>query len=112
MGGNAVSDNYSQQQVVQAAEAFARGEVDYDDTTPVQLPPPPDVEPMVMRGVRLPVELDRRVRAAAERAGVPFSILIREWIELGLTELDADKTVSLSALRRAIAHATQSGRAA
>lgn len=32
--------------------------------------------------------------------------LVREWIELGLTEMEEDKTVALSALRRAIAHAT------
>ncbi|RZU72843.1 hypothetical protein EV384_1228 [Micromonospora kangleipakensis] len=38
-----------------------------------------------MRGVRLPVDLDQRVHAAADNAGVKASILIREWIELGLT---------------------------
>ena len=103
---------YSDQQVVRAAEAFARGEVEYDETAEVELPPAPEAEPMVMRGVRLPVELDRRVRAATEAAGMPFSALVREWIELGLTELENDKTVSLSALRRAIAHATQTARAA
>ncbi|MEN3308932.1 MAG: hypothetical protein V7603_5134 [Micromonosporaceae bacterium] len=108
MSGN----GYSEQQVAQAAEAFARGEVEYDETAVVALPPAPDTEPMVMRGIRLPVELDRRVRAAAEQAGVPFSTLIREWVELGLTELETDKAVSLSALRRAIAHATQASRAA
>lgn len=63
-------------------------------------------------GVRLPVGLDQRVRAAAERAGVPFSTLIREWIELGLTETETDRQVSLAALRRAVAHATQTGNAA
>ncbi|PSK67287.1 hypothetical protein B0E53_00729 [Micromonospora sp. MH33] len=41
----------------------------------------------------------------------PFT-LIREWIELGLTELENDRPVSLSALRRVIAHATQASRAA
>lgn len=105
-------DVHSEQQVVRAAEAFARGEVEYDETAAVELPPVPEVEPMVMRGVRLPVELDQRVRAAADNAGVKPSTLIREWIELGLTELEQDKTVSLSALRRAIAHATQTSRAA
>lgn len=102
----------SDKQVTRAAEAFARGEVEYDETAPVEAPPVPDHEPMVMRGVRLPVSLDQQVRAAAERAGVPFSALIREWIELGLTEMDDDRTIPLAVLRRAIAHATQSGRAA
>lgn len=98
----------------EAAEAFSRGELDLDYTQAgkVEAPPAAEAEPMVMRGVRLPVGLDQRVRAAAEQAGVPFSTLIREWIELGLTETETDQQVSLAALRRAIAHATQSGTAA
>jgi predicted DNA-binding protein len=107
-----MTDIYSERQVAEAAAAFARGEVSYDATGTVELPPAPDTEPMVSRGLRLPVSLDQRVRAAAERSGVPFSTLIREWIELGLTEMDDDRTVPLAVLRRAIAHATQSGRAA
>jgi predicted DNA-binding protein len=67
---------------------------------------------MVSRGIRLPVALGERVRAAAAKAGVPFSALIREWIELGLTEMDDDRSVPLAGLRRAIAHAAQSDRAA
>ena len=106
-----MSEGYSEKHVAQAAEAFARGDVEFDETAEVELPSAPEAEPMVMRGVRLPVELDRRVRAATEKAGVPFSTLVREWIELGLTEMDNDRAVSLSALRRAIAHATQSGQA-
>ncbi|WP_344751058.1 hypothetical protein [Micromonospora olivasterospora] len=58
-----------------------------------------------MRGVRLPVNLDQRVRDAADAAGVKASTLIREWIELGLTELENDRPVSLSAPRRPIAAA-------
>jgi predicted DNA-binding protein len=107
-----MTDNVSHEDLARAVEAFARGEVEYDETAPVDLPPVPDGEPMVLRGVRLPVQVDQRVRAAAERAGVPFSTLVREWIELGLTEMEEDRPVSLSALRRAIAHATQTGRAA
>lgn len=107
-----MTESYSDRQVSRAAEAFGRGEVEFDNGVAAQLPPVPESEPMVMRGVRLPVGLDQRVRAAAEKAGVPFSTLVREWIELGLTEMDDDRPVSLSALRRAIAHATQSGRAA
>ncbi|MFF5073576.1 hypothetical protein ACFY2R_20865 [Micromonospora olivasterospora] len=63
-----------------------------------------------MRGVRLPVNLDQRVRADADAAGVKASTLIREWIELGLTELENDRPVSLSAPRHAIA-AAQASRA-
>jgi predicted DNA-binding protein len=107
-----MSDNYTERQVTEAAAAFARGEVTYDETAPAVLPPAPESEPMVMRGVRLPVTLDQRVRAAAEKTGMPFSTLIREWIELGLTEMEDDRAIPLAALRRAIAHATQSSRAA
>jgi predicted DNA-binding protein len=112
MGGDVMTTDYNEQQVAAAAAAFARGEVDSDEPAEVELPPAAESEPMVMRGVRLPVQLDQRVRAAAERAGVPFSTLVREWIELGLTEMDNDQPVSLSALRRAIAHVTQTGQAA
>jgi predicted DNA-binding protein len=90
---------------VDAATALAAGRAEYIDD-PADLPPV-EAEPMVMRGVRLPVSLDQRVRAAAAEAGIPLSALIREWIELGLTEMEDDKTIPLSALRRAIAHATQ-----
>jgi predicted DNA-binding protein len=103
-----MTDQYSDQQVVAAAAAFRNGDVTYDEGALVQLPPVPEEEPMVTRGVRLPVGLDQRMRAAAQEAGVPFSQLIREWIEVGLTDLAADQTVSLAALRRAIAHAAQS----
>ena len=102
-------ERYDDQQVIAAAAAFTAGDVTYDEHTPVELPPALDAEPMVARGVRLPASLDKRIREAAKSAGVPFSQLIREWIEVGLTEMDSDRTVPLSALRRAIAHAAQSG---
>jgi hypothetical protein len=107
-----MTDTYSEHQVSQAVAAFARGEVEYDEAAQVELPPAPESEPMVMRGVRLPVQLDQQVRAAAEQAGVSFSALVRQWIELGLTEMQDDRTIPLSALRRAIAHVTQTSHAA
>ncbi|MBN1174627.1 MAG: hypothetical protein JXA67_20855 [Micromonosporaceae bacterium] len=51
------------------------------------------------------------MKAAAEQAGVSFSTLVRQRIELGLSEMEDDQTVSLAAIRRAIAHAAV-GRAA
>ena len=106
-----MADQYSEQQIQDVAEAFARGEkITY--TGPVDPPPPLEGEAMVMRGVRLPLSLDHRVKVAAQKAGIPFSALIREWIELGLTEMESDAVVPLSTLRRAIAHAAQAGRAA
>ena len=98
------------QRLRDAVAAFQHDEITYHGQT--QAPPPLDGEPMVMRGVRLPLSLDLRVKEAAHQAGVPFSALIREWIELGLSELDSDQVVSVAAIRRAIAHATQTSRAA
>jgi predicted DNA-binding protein len=107
-----MSQQYTDNQLAAAAAAFAAGDVRYDTTAPALLPPPPDTEPMVPLGVRVPPALAQRVRAAAEQSGVPYSQLVREWIELGLTEMAADVTVSVAVLRRAIAHAAQSGHAA
>lgn len=66
----------------------------------------------VKTSLKLPLELHRRVKAAAEARGCGVSTLIREWIELGLTDLETDKQVSLAEIRRAIAHAAQAGDAA
>jgi predicted DNA-binding protein len=107
-----MSQQYSDEQVATAAAAFAAGDVTYDEAAPVQLPEPPDTEPMVPMGLRVPATLAARIRQAATNAGVPYSQLLREWAEVGLTELADDRTVSLSVLRRAIAHAAQSGHAA
>lgn len=94
-------------EAMEAAAGFRRGDLqlDYGKAGAVPLPPKPDSAPMVARGLRLPVDIDQRVRTAAERAGVPYSSLVREWIELGLAEIESDQQVSLAAIRRAIAHA-------
>lgn len=107
-----MSRHYTDEQVSAAAAAFAAGDVTYHEGVPVQLPPAPEVEPMVPLGIRVPPALAQRVRAAADQAGIPYSQLIREWIELGLTDMAGDLTVSVAVLRRAIAHAAQSGNAA
>lgn len=107
-----MTKRYSDDQVVAAAVAFAAGDVVYDETAPAKLPEPPESEPMVPMGIRVSPALAKRIRAAATQAGMPYSQLIREWVEVGLTELDEDQAVPLSVLRRAIAHAAQSGHAA
>ena len=108
------AESRSSDDAAAAAEAFQRGETRlvYHQAGGVPAPPPPESEPMVVRGLRLPVALDRRVRAAAEAMGVSYSAVIREWIEVGLTEAENDRPISLAAVRRAIAHAAQSGAAA
>ncbi|MEU4692932.1 hypothetical protein [Actinoplanes sp. NPDC023714] len=107
-----MTQQYSDDQLNAAVAAFAGGRVTYDEGARVTLPPAPETEPMVPLGVRVPPALAQRVRAAADQAGVPYSQLVREWIELGLTEMAGDLTVSVAVLRRAIAHAAQSGQAA
>ncbi|GIF39164.1 hypothetical protein [Actinoplanes xinjiangensis] len=107
-----MSHQYSDDQISAAAAAFAAGDVTYHEGTRVTLPPAPETEPMVPLGIRVPPALAQRVRAAADQAGIPYSQLIREWIELGLTDMAGDLTVSVAVLRRAIAHAAQTGHAA
>jgi len=58
---------------------------------------------MVVRSLRLPFDLDRRVKTAAERRGVPTSTLIREWIELELAALGDDEPISRADALRALA---------
>lgn len=65
--------------------------------------PPPGSPVMVVRSLRLPFELDRRLKAAAERRGVPTSTLLREWIELELTALEDDQPISRADALRALA---------
>ena len=72
------------------------------DATEEELPPR-SAPVMVVRSLRLPFELDRRVKAAAERRGVPTSTLVREWIELELTALEDDQPISRADALRALA---------
>jgi predicted DNA-binding protein len=72
--------------------------------------PPPAAPVMVVRSLRLPVELDARVKAAAEQRGVPTSTLLREWIELELTALDRDEPISRADALRALARLRAVGR--
>lgn len=103
---------YSDEQVVAAAAAFAAGEVTYNEAIVAPLPAPPESEPMVPLGIRVPPAVATRVKEAGVKAGVPYSQLCREWIEQGLTAQDANVLVPLAVLNRLIAHATQSGQAA
>jgi len=57
---------------------------------------------MVVRSLRLPLELDRHVKAAAASRGLPTWTLLREWIELQLAGLQ-DQTISRGDALRALA---------
>jgi len=72
---------------------------------PSQIPPAPAAgdEAMVVRSLRLPLELDRRLTAAAEARGVSMSMLVREWIDLELVALEHDQPISRADALRALA---------
>jgi predicted DNA-binding protein len=65
--------------------------------------PPRDLPIMVVRSLRLPSELDQKLKAAAQRRGLPTSTLVREWIELELTALEDDQPISRADALRALA---------
>jgi predicted DNA-binding protein len=64
----------------------------------------PDTEvPMVSRSLRLPVDLDERIRHLAQARGVGATTLMRQLIEAGVMELDDTAVVPLADVRRALA---------
>ncbi len=83
--------------------AFMGGLVFGSETVPA--PPAPDVDHpvMVVRSLRLPTDLDGRLRAAGDARGVSVSRLVREWIELELTALEDDRPISRADALRALA---------
>jgi predicted DNA-binding protein len=58
---------------------------------------------MVVRSVRLPMELDQAVADAAKAAGVPKSTWVRQAIEMALaTQADQDEPISRADALRAL----------
>ena len=74
----------------------------FSDET-AEAPPVPDGAVMVVRSLRLPQDLDRRLKTAAEARGLPMSTLVREWIELELAALEDDQPISRADALRALA---------
>ncbi len=65
--------------------------------------PPPGSEVMVVRSLRLPLELDEAVAAAAEHADGPKSTWIRQAIEMALAvQADDDQPISRADALRAL----------
>ena len=77
--------------------------LEFDGDAPEDEVPPRDAPIMVVRSLRLPSELDQRLKAVAQRRGVPTSTLVREWIELELTALEDDQPISRADALRALA---------
>lgn len=65
--------------------------------------PPPGSEVMVVRSVRLPVETELAVEAAAKAAGVPKTVWIRQAIETALVmQAEEDQPISRADALRAL----------
>jgi predicted DNA-binding protein len=64
--------------------------------------PPPGAEVMVVRSLRLPVDIDEAVAAAARDAGVPKSTWIRQAIEAALALQSDDQPISRADALRAL----------
>lgn len=65
--------------------------------------PEPGEGVMVVRSIRLPLELHERVKKAAQERGVATTALIREWIELEMSALEHDQPISRADALRALA---------
>ena len=78
----------------------------------VNLPVPDTDVPMVSRSLRLPVDVDQRIRAAADARGIGATTLMRQFIEAGLVELDDSAVVPLAEVHRALAALARPSRAA
>ncbi len=66
--------------------------------------PVPDTDiPMVSRSLRLPIDLDQRIRELAESRGVGATTLMRQFIEAGVAELDDTAVVPLADVHRVLA---------
>jgi predicted DNA-binding protein len=76
-----------------------------EEVAAVDVPPRPgdDNPVMVVTSLRLPLDLHERLKAAAGSRGKPFSTLAREWIEVGLADLEDDQPISRADALRALA---------
>ena len=86
-----------------------------DETVPDdQIPPPlkPGDDVMVPRSVRWPLDLDQRIKAAAQARGIPMSQLMREFAEAGLAEMGDDQPISRAEVMRIIAGLPPLGKSA
>lgn len=83
------------------ADAIADGDYEILEE-PAELPAASTEEPMVVRSLRLPVEVERLARAAAAERGLTITALLRELIEAGLAGLQGDTTISRADAVRAL----------
>ncbi|GAB0102317.1 hypothetical protein JMUB6875_12840 [Nocardia sp. JMUB6875] len=76
--------------------------VEYSDEE-IELPPTPGPEGvMVSRSLKMPTELDQRLKDAATNRGITQSMLMRQLLESGLDAMDHDHAISLADAIRAL----------
>lgn len=69
-----------------------------------KLPEPEETDDMlVVTSLRIPLRLRNRLKEYAEERNVSPSVLIREWIELHLSEADEERQIPLADALRALA---------
>ncbi|WP_159080560.1 ribbon-helix-helix protein, CopG family [Nocardia suismassiliense] len=78
------------------------------DDAPVReadVPPPmtPGEDIMVVRSLRLPLDMDQSIKAEAQARGISMSELIRDWLAVELAALADDQPISRADALRALA---------
>jgi chromosomal replication initiator protein len=68
------------------------GALTFTDEPVGEAPPRLDTEPLVVRSLRLPVEVELRAHTIAKERGVPVTALMREWITVGLATAEGRAT--------------------
>jgi hypothetical protein len=64
----------------------------FTDEPVEEVPPRRGGEPLVIRSLRLPVDIELRAAAIAKQRGVPVTVLMREWISAGLETAEGRST--------------------
>lgn len=90
-----------ERELSELADAIADGEYTILDE-PVDLPPAATEEPMVVRSLRLPVDVEQRARKAATERDMTVTAFLRQMIEAGLADLENDTTISRADAVRAL----------
>ncbi|MEU4342052.1 CopG family transcriptional regulator [Nocardia sp. NPDC023852] len=88
--------------------AALAGRLEFTDEE-VELPPTPGPDGiMVSRSLKMPSELDQRIKTAAADRGITQSMLMRQLLETGLAAIEHDHPISLTDAIRALSGLSKS----